>query len=223
MIVQANNGHQLNGSKIIQNDCDVKLYDVQLEWLQGDGNAYIQTEIYGSEDLDFEVEYIPYSPDVHSNAMTIFGCRRAWNADVYQLTEYRNSYPYGGHFAFNDIGVGSSSAPSLGMVRNVRCTISKHGYVITNAVGSTYSVASHSSAFMTPNPLTIFALTGMTYGNVGEKCKGKICSLKFNKNYQLIADFIPVKKDGVGYLYDKVSKQLLWNKGTGKFILGPVK
>lgn len=39
----------------------------------------------------------------------------------------------------------------------------------------------------------------------------------------LIADFIPVRKDGVGYMYDKVSKQLFGNAGTGAFILGPDK
>lgn len=34
-------------------------------------------------------------------------------------------------------------------------------------------------------------------------------------------DLIPVVKDNVGYMYDKVSGQLLPNSGTGAFIIGP--
>ena len=39
----------------------------------------------------------------------------------------------------------------------------------------------------------------------------------------LIFDLIPVRKDGVGYMYDRVSRQLFGNSGTGNFILGPDK
>ena len=43
---------------------------------------------------------------------------------------------------------------------------------------------------------------------------------KIYENNSLVRDFIPVRKDGVGYMYDKVSKQLFGNVGTGSFILG---
>lgn len=36
----------------------------------------------------------------------------------------------------------------------------------------------------------------------------------------LVRNYIPVKKDGVGYLYDKVSKTLFANSGSGSFIIG---
>jgi len=36
----------------------------------------------------------------------------------------------------------------------------------------------------------------------------------------VVVDFIPVRKEGVGYMYDKVSRQLFGNSGTGNFILG---
>ena len=36
-------------------------------------------------------------------------------------------------------------------------------------------------------------------------------------------NLIPVRKDGVGYMYDTVSGQLFGNIGTGNFILGPDK
>lgn len=40
-------------------------------------------------------------------------------------------------------------------------------------------------------------------------------------NPNLVIDFIPVRKGTTGYMYDRVSKQLFGNSGTGEFILGP--
>ena len=39
----------------------------------------------------------------------------------------------------------------------------------------------------------------------------------------VIADYIPVRKGTVGYLYDRVSGKLFGNAGTGDFVLGPDK
>ena len=36
-------------------------------------------------------------------------------------------------------------------------------------------------------------------------------------------NLIPVRKEGVGYMYDRVSGQLLGNGGTGDFVIGPDK
>ena len=36
----------------------------------------------------------------------------------------------------------------------------------------------------------------------------------------LVLDFIPVRKNGVGYMYDSISGELFGNAGTGDFILG---
>lgn len=40
-------------------------------------------------------------------------------------------------------------------------------------------------------------------------------------NTTLILNLIPVRIGTRGYMYDKVSKQLFSNSGTGEFILGP--
>lgn len=36
-------------------------------------------------------------------------------------------------------------------------------------------------------------------------------------------DLIPVRKNGIGYMFDRVSRQLFGNLGTGSFIIGPDK
>ena len=48
-------------------------------------------------------------------------------------------------------------------------------------------------------------------GNVGY---ARIYSAKFTKGDETIMDLVPVRKDGVGYFYDKVGKKLLGKTGT---------
>ena len=45
----------------------------------------------------------------------------------------------------------------------------------------------------------------------------------FDNNDNLVFDGVPVRKNGIGYMYDKVTKRLFGNNGTGNFILGPIK
>ncbi len=42
-----------------------------------------------------------------------------------------------------------------------------------------------------------------------------------DSNGFLVRDFIPVRVGQVGYMYDRVSRKLFGNKGTGSFVLGP--
>ena len=48
----------------------------------------------------------------------------------------------------------------------------------------------------------------------------KYKSFYLKNNGELVLDMIPVRKDGVGYMYDRVSGQLFANAGTGSFIIG---
>lgn len=45
--------------------------------------------------------------------------------------------------------------------------------------------------------------------------------LKIWKSGVLVRDFIPMRVWNTGYLYDRVTKKLFANKGTGAFVLGP--
>lgn len=51
----------------------------------------------------------------------------------------------------------------------------------------------------------------------------KLFSAKIYNNNDVVRDFIPVRVGTVGYLYDRVSRQLFGNDGTGDFIVGPDK
>lgn len=48
-------------------------------------------------------------------------------------------------------------------------------------------------------------------------------SVSIRRNGALVRDFIPVRVGTVGYMYDRVSRRLFGNSGTGAFIIGPDK
>ena len=49
----------------------------------------------------------------------------------------------------------------------------------------------------------------------------KTGSVQITKGDSLVRDYIPVRKGTVGYLYDRVTRKLFGNAGTGDFVLGP--
>ena len=56
------------------------------------------------------------------------------------------------------------------------------------------------------------------------KCPSlKTVHIKIQIGDNHVRDFIPVRKDGVGYMYDRVTGKLFYNKGTGEFLTGPDK
>ena len=59
----------------------------------------------------------------------------------------------------------------------------------------------------------------------GKKNLARTRIMKFEsiRNGEKVADIIAVRKDGVGYMYDRVSGQLFGNAGTGAFVIGPDK
>lgn len=69
-----------------------------------------------------------------------------------------------------------------------------------------------------------FGAFGTIGGNSAYFLRGKMYLLQiWDDNGVLVRDFIPVRKNGVGYLFDKVGRKLFGNAGTGSFVLGPDK
>ena len=59
------------------------------------------------------------------------------------------------------------------------------------------------------------------FGNGKYSHSVRIAWCKFYDGDTLIRDLIPVRVGQVGYMYDRISKRLFGNSGTGTFILGP--
>ena len=48
----------------------------------------------------------------------------------------------------------------------------------------------------------------------------RLYSLQWKRSGDLLFDLVPVRDNGVGYLYDKVSGELFGNDGSGSFTYG---
>lgn len=58
-------------------------------------------------------------------------------------------------------------------------------------------------------------------GSIDDALLGRIYSFSITRNNAKILDFIPVRVGTVGYMYDRVTRKLFGNSGTGAFVLGP--
>ena len=58
------------------------------------------------------------------------------------------------------------------------------------------------------------------YGRGAQGTRARIYSFWVKKDGVKILDLVPVKVDGVGYMFDKITHTLYGNSGTGDFIIG---
>lgn len=121
-------------------------------------------------------------------------------------------------------GSGSQYYAAMGNHANVAVlTIdtSRHVFVL-DAVNGTATVdgglAINVGTFTT-NTTTMFLFTISTGGTLMAKSIMRLYSLKISNRM----DLIPVRVGTTGYMYDRVSRQLFGNAGTGDFIVGPDK
>jgi hypothetical protein len=75
-----------------------------------------------------------------------------------------------------------------------------------------------ASRTVTPTPSSIHLFS--YNGEAPASARIYSCQIHDADN-NVLADFIPVRKGTVGYLYDRMSKILFGNNGTGDFVLGP--
>lgn len=79
-------------------------------------------------------------------------------------------------------------------------------------------VATTSSSVGTDNSTTIRLFNG---GSGSNGSSVRISSFVAYQNGVKIRHLIPVRYDNVGCMYDLVSREVFYNKGTGTFIIGP--
>lgn len=184
----------------------------KIEYLESGSGQYINTNLK-STDVD---EYYIKFQSVWSSYRAIFGNYAGEAISVVRLifTNTNNGVMY------SNVGSKASSPNS------------RSGYISNDwnqAWGRTYNGTMYfklnsgeegSRSFEAgTNNATNIALFGQSV--TGAKHGSKIARMQFKKNGSLVRDFIPVRIGTTGYMYDKVSKQLFGNAGTGNFILGP--
>lgn len=192
-------------------------YDAQVEWLQSDGNQYIDTgiKLNGTVRIvtDAQMLQVNTSAALFGTFLSAgrYGVR--FNSGSHKLYLY-----YGGSGTYDDQRCTNYQGDSFYLQRKT--------YDFANVVtigGETQTRAAGTSVvtFSSDENIYSFAINAnaLSAGTFAP-CKAKKWSEKIYVNDVLVRDYIPVRKNGVGYFYDKVSGDLFGNSGTSVFTYG---
>lgn len=180
-------------------------YDAEIEYLESTGTQWIDTGIILNSSNNVIVElkiaqtanttgvsfyFAQYGPD----NIPIFGAYS--NASTRFGCVYRNKW----------------AASTVSVDRNVHILSYDNGRLYEGA--TLLVTASSSTSITATNSLSLFSNRGSNSN------KFKLYYFKLMNNHVTVLDMIPVRVGQVGYMYDRMSKILFGNSGTGNFVLG---
>ena len=210
-------------------------YDAEVEWLQGDGASglWIPCDVNNAR---FEVGYYivqEYSQHIMQNA---FRGSEASNVDI-NIYHYSNSSTLTWQAAvtqhMNNQNEGQGGSTNRWSTPNFNCQKLKRFITILDIPNNRtmYSLDNFTPKVYTPKSYNSLPFIGLlcrakSNNDATNFSVAKISYCKIYVNDVLTYDFIPVRKNGVGYFYEKVTGEL-WGigakggKGTGNFVIGP--
>lgn len=175
-------------------------YDAEIEYLQATGTQYIDTGIVGNQNTKIAAKFYPTQLDSF-----VYGCRGDNTNSITFFVASNDNERFG-----NQTYLASLTANTLYEV------VQDKTKVTINGVDHNYGTVSN---FTTPYNLYLFGASGTEYA-LSHKFNGRLYYMKIWNGDSLVRDFIPVRVGQVGYMYDRVSRQLLGNAGSGDFALG---
>lgn len=201
-------------------------YDAEVEYIKTDGNgAYIDTLIEGTSntgyDISMTMDELPYAAG--NTVGFIFGARVGNKNKSTALYIYNTggtgNYERGFGWRYGNKEVYRGFNPLWGDYSISNLTSKR--VLVVNGNNITCDSATFSSGYN----IYIFGVNnaGSFMANVEQVRVLKYHYFKIYNGNTLVRDYIPVRKGTTGYMYDKVSKQLFGNAGTGSFVLGPDK
>lgn len=185
-------------------------YKTELAYLEGTGTQYLDTGKFAPDNTDIEVTF---QVDGKTNG-AIFGGRNAQTSQTCTLFYLATSKPHS--FRFDRVGqitVATANNISINTESVYQFSYKNKTAKMTNlTTEEAYSLYVGTPSTFTTNPINLFAVSG------GTMLRGKIYSWKYWEDGILLQDFIPVLDwDDVPCMYDKVSNEFFYNKGTGEF------
>ena len=186
-------------------------YDAEVEYLGSDGYAYIDTGVLNTYNIRVELDFSLLKGNIGT---WIYGARVGFGKSSNTLFLDKIS---GFEWRY---GTDTISSEKGGAGHFVASNLD-NANIMTISGDLSLSLTAQTSSFITSLPIYIFALNNNSQAS---SATGNICSIKYFKMYNgatLVRDYVPVRVGQVGYMYDKVTKQLFGNARTGSFILGP--
>lgn len=195
-------------------------YDAEVEYLESTGTQWIDTGIIFDADNGFSITYSPTNSDTNVDNGSIFGSRTTDGNTRMMVGLNANTAETTGVGCKVYIGWGVLAIPAtpsrvarIGSWYTATANISTA--TATDGLGATASLSALPTQTRTAY---IFAANTQ---NGPLLCRSCIAACKIYQNAVLVRDYIPVRKGTVGYLYDRVTRKLFGNQGTGAFVIGP--
>lgn len=178
-------------------------YDAEVEYLESTGTQWIDTGYTAFQCPYFSFDVQPLITNVDS---AMFGAY----TDGYTVQQFQGRWRwFDGGWTLTDIPVD--------ITRTTNITKNANGWFVDGEITKT------SSGLRGNLSLVLFGINTKNGLKSGTKSLRVNQLSLFDKNSILVADFIPIRKGNIGYMYDRVSGQLFGNSGTGAFIIGPDK
>ena len=209
-------------------------YDAEVEYLETprsfaytDVKCLIYTGLSPTLGTEFEVKCrFRRTGQITDYGNIVFGMRYTYGSQWRCMISNYKSYNDGsGYASFWNNARCPSYRPSLGTVDYV---FAYHNGVFTDGHGNSSQIAASGTPPVSPMPTDwqIYLFCGQNLDtsarpdHASDPFDGRLYYAKFWQNGVLVRDYIAVRKNGVGYMYDRVSKSLYGNAGTGAFEYG---
>ena len=178
-------------------------YDAELQYLQSSGAQYIDLGKKATTSTKIEVKFSlsnTVTQAVYGSAESNYGCFFGTSATSVVFCNFTND----------------PISPSRTLSANTDYTVIQNG--------TSLKINSWNNTVKAPRATTynLALFARRLSGEVQRNMSGKLYYFKMYNGNDLVLDLIPVSKNNVGYMYDRVSGELFGNDGTGSFTLGPV-
>lgn len=178
-------------------------YTHKIEYLQSSGTQYIDTEIIPDANTCFRVDTtITNNGDIQMGAYYNMNYR-------FHMGKYSNAFSF---------GIGNKQITPVNHDNN-RHTFEINSGGTAKLDDTSYDVGAAYAGTGINHPICLCARN--TNGTVDHNIQGNLYSAQIYQGGVLVRDMYPVRVGQVGYMYDRVSKRLFGNSGTGTFTLGP--
>lgn len=181
-----------------------------VDYIQSNGNQYIDTGITGTNNTSIEVDFASVGSVSANSNVAIVG---SWFNTPYSL-RYSDSAVYF-YYGSDQTDGGTGQAVTVSTSRHTIKT-NKNELYFDGTLKHTYN----ANTFETEKPITIFGQNGGA--SVARKSSIKLYRLKIYDGDILIRDYIPCyrKSNNEIGLYDVVNREFKINDGTGNFTKG---
>ena len=187
-------------------------YDAEVEYLESTGTQYIDTGVIAADNVGVQMDVVggntPSGPNFPTTMLFgVFG------------SDNRYGLGYNSRFFawWNTASPGESFSGAYSGTFSLNYNNSR-----TFACGTYYS-GSLSGTYNASNTQIrlLNALRMDTGQNAFADCAScRFGAIRITQGMTLVRDLIPVRKGDAGYLYDRITGQLLGNAGTGAFSFG---